>query len=149
MAYTQKTWVSGETPLSADNFNHMEEGIAAAHEDISEVSTRMFKWETVNFSDYITINSGFTINVLNALKRNNEVILYYDLKGTISQYQTVLGTCKKTLLTPSFGSARVGTGTSGVTYPATLLCISNGEFRLHSSVSGTTSAGSIHLILAN
>lgn len=43
MAYTKKTWVSGETPLSADNFNHMEDGIAAAHEDISGLNTKR-KW---------------------------------------------------------------------------------------------------------
>ena len=29
MAYTKKTWVKGGTPLSAENFNHMEQGIAA------------------------------------------------------------------------------------------------------------------------
>ena len=28
MAYTKKTWVKGNTPLSAENFNHMEQGIA-------------------------------------------------------------------------------------------------------------------------
>jgi len=25
MAYTKKTWVKGNTPLSAENFNHMEQ----------------------------------------------------------------------------------------------------------------------------
>lgn len=30
MAYEKINWVSGETKLSADNFNHMEDGIAAA-----------------------------------------------------------------------------------------------------------------------
>ena len=35
MAYTKKTWVKGSTPLSAENFNHMEQGIADAHTEIA------------------------------------------------------------------------------------------------------------------
>ena len=45
MAYTKKTWVSGETPLSAENMNNIENGIANAHEDISELNT---KTNTIN-----------------------------------------------------------------------------------------------------
>ena len=39
MAYTKKTWVSGETPLSAENMNHIEQGVADAHNDISSLNT--------------------------------------------------------------------------------------------------------------
>ena len=35
MAYTKTTWVDGITPLSAANFNHMETGIADAHDGIA------------------------------------------------------------------------------------------------------------------
>ena len=31
MAYEKKTWVKGSTPLSAENFNHIEQGISDAH----------------------------------------------------------------------------------------------------------------------
>lgn len=41
MAYTKKTWVSGETPLSAENMNNIENGIANAHEDISKLNTKI------------------------------------------------------------------------------------------------------------
>ena len=43
MAYTKKTWVSGETPLSAENMNHIEQGVAAAHNDISSLNTKINK----------------------------------------------------------------------------------------------------------
>ena len=39
MAYTKKTWVKGNTPLSAENFNHMEKGIADAHTDIAQLNS--------------------------------------------------------------------------------------------------------------
>ena len=39
MAYTKKTWVKGSTPLSAENFNHMEQGIADAHTDIKQLNS--------------------------------------------------------------------------------------------------------------
>lgn len=42
MAYTKKTWVKGNTPLSAENFNHMEQGIADAHTDIAQLNFLSF-----------------------------------------------------------------------------------------------------------
>lgn len=39
MAYTKKTWVKGNTPLSAENFNHMEQGIADAHSSIAQLNS--------------------------------------------------------------------------------------------------------------
>lgn len=39
MAYTKKTWVKGNTPLSAENFNHMEQGIADAHSAITQLNS--------------------------------------------------------------------------------------------------------------
>ena len=45
MAYTKKTWVKGNTPLSAENFNHMEQGIADAHTDIAQLNSDIRKTE--------------------------------------------------------------------------------------------------------
>lgn len=42
MAYTKKTWVSGETPCSSENFNHMEQGIADAHNKLDELNTKIY-----------------------------------------------------------------------------------------------------------
>ena len=39
MAYTKKTWVKGSTPRSAENFNHMEQGIADAHTEITQLNS--------------------------------------------------------------------------------------------------------------
>lgn len=39
MAYTKKTWVKGSTPLSAENFNHMEQGIDDAHSSIAQLNS--------------------------------------------------------------------------------------------------------------
>ena len=41
MAYTKKTWVKGSTPLSAENFNHMEQGIADAHTEITQLNSEI------------------------------------------------------------------------------------------------------------
>ena len=59
MAYTKKTWVSGETPLSAENMNHIEQGVADAHNDISSLNTKLF-YKLPTDTDFNTIvNNGF------------------------------------------------------------------------------------------
>ncbi len=52
MAYTKKTWVKGNTPLSAENFNHMEQGIADAHTDIAQLNSDMsnLKFDIIRLS---------------------------------------------------------------------------------------------------
>ena len=86
MAYAKKTWVSGETPLSADNFNHMEDGIAAAHEDISGLNTNtLLKTFTIANTDRVEISaiSG------QAIQQGKKVLIdciftqKYDLGGEI------------------------------------------------------------------
>lgn len=58
MAYEKNTWVSGTTPCSADNFNHMEEGIAAAHEAIAEQNTNtLLKTFTIANTDRTEISA--------------------------------------------------------------------------------------------
>jgi len=42
MAYTRTTWLSGETPLSADNMNNIEEGISEALEVIHGLTNFFF-----------------------------------------------------------------------------------------------------------
>lgn len=49
MAYTKKTWVSGETPCSSENFNHMEQGIADAHNKLDELNTNKIKVKTKRY----------------------------------------------------------------------------------------------------
>ena len=55
MAYTKKTWVKGSTPLSAENFNHMEQGIADAHTEITQLnSDKVDKADKANVKWIIT-----------------------------------------------------------------------------------------------
>ena len=44
MAYTKTEWVSGETPLSADNMNHIENGIADLASNVNTLLVTT--WET-------------------------------------------------------------------------------------------------------
>lgn len=62
MAYTKKTWVSGETPLSAENMNNIENGIANAHEDISKLNTKIT--ETNTSANKRVLNNSYGINAL-------------------------------------------------------------------------------------
>lgn len=39
MAYEKRTWVSGVTKCSAENFNHMEDGIETAQKGVDELNT--------------------------------------------------------------------------------------------------------------
>ena len=41
MAYTKTNWVSGETPLSAENLNNIENGVKANEDAINAVNARI------------------------------------------------------------------------------------------------------------
>ena len=41
MAYEKRTWVSGVTKCSAENFNHMEDGIETAQKGVDELNTKI------------------------------------------------------------------------------------------------------------
>lgn len=41
MAYEKRTWVSGVTKCSAENFNHMEDGIETAQKGVDELNTNL------------------------------------------------------------------------------------------------------------
>ncbi len=68
MAYTKKTWVKGNTPLSAENFNHMEQGIADAHTDIAQLNSDMERTKNIVFQ---SSGSGTSISV--TMKNRNTI----------------------------------------------------------------------------
>ena len=68
MAYTKKTWVKGSTPLSAENFNHMEQGIADAHTEITQLNSDMERTKNIVFQ---SCGSGTSISV--AMKNRNAI----------------------------------------------------------------------------
>lgn len=68
MAYTKKTWVKGSTPLSAENFNHMEQGIADAHTEITQLNSDMERTKNIVFQ---SCGSGTSISV--TMKNRNAI----------------------------------------------------------------------------
>ena len=58
MAYTKTTWITGSTPLSANNMNHIEQGIKDAHDMIAAITETIFPVG----SYYETSNSSFNPN---------------------------------------------------------------------------------------
>lgn len=79
MAYTQKTWVSGETPLSAENMNHIEQGVADAHNDISSLNTKIIHYKDVEIK----------LNTVTWKKSTQG--LYYSSEVTVSDVKAILG----------------------------------------------------------
>ena len=61
MAYTKKTWVKGSTPLSAENFNHMEQGIADAHSSIAQLNSDSVFEERSSPNLYVKRNKDIAI----------------------------------------------------------------------------------------
>lgn len=56
MAYEKRTWVSGSTKCSAENFNHMEDGIETAQKGVDELNTKI-KWTNI-YSGSKLLSSG-------------------------------------------------------------------------------------------
>ncbi len=54
MAYEKRTWVSGVTKCSAENFNHMEDGIETAQKGVDELNTNSIE---SNQMAYVTFSS--------------------------------------------------------------------------------------------
>lgn len=84
MAYEKRTWVSGVTKCSADNFNHMEDGIETAQKGVDELNTNMSNgFKMYNSLSALGLSNGKTINqVLYAMPQNSEFWSYFsDMKG--------------------------------------------------------------------
>ena len=60
MAYEKRTWVSGTTPLSAENMNHMEAGIAAANEGVDKLNTDITHVMMPDYSKQVQVTSPYT-----------------------------------------------------------------------------------------
>lgn len=76
MAYTKTTWVNGETPINADNLNHIEGGIKDNETSISNI-TGTILWQNSNpTADFaaqtITLNSS-DYDMLEIFYRSNAV----------------------------------------------------------------------------
>ena len=74
MAYEKKTWVKGSTPLSAENFNHIEQGVADAHNAITQLNSEI---KSENAYQKVGIYRIATKSTVLALKGTN----YYAIAG--------------------------------------------------------------------
>ncbi len=79
MAYTKKTWVKGNTPLSAENFNHMEQGIADAHTDIAQLNSDLKNAFVTQYVELTgTGNNYFYLNRKQGYRLASAILHVYD-----------------------------------------------------------------------
>lgn len=101
----------------------------------------------VNYTSYIEFNDKVTkIYNCTAYKKDNILFLNIDLEGNFPEGETVLGTIKRKLKLTAFGSGRLRTTNSKI-IPATYIGLSEGAFRVHTTTTGTATAGNIILAL--
>lgn len=95
MAYTKTTWVNGETPINADNLNHIEGGIKDNETSINNI-TGTILWEnpnptadfssqeiTLTSSDYDILEIFFCSNTQSPNKT-------FEFRKTIKNYNITL-----------------------------------------------------------
>lgn len=79
MAYTKKTWVKGSTPLSAENFNHMEQGIADAHTEITQLNSDLKNTFITQYAELNgTGNSYFYVDRKQGYRLSSAILHVYD-----------------------------------------------------------------------
>lgn len=92
-------------------------------------------------SDYLSFSSGFTVNTLDATKMGPFVKVHFDISGTISNGENVVGTATAKVRETSYGACRVTGGAQ--MGGASAVVIPSGAVRIYSSESGTGSAGDV------
>ena len=89
MAYEKRTWVSGTTPLSAENMNHMEGGIAAANEGVDKLNTDLKNSEiTVNRTNQVWIAKSYTEYVVCEYTIQSAGVYLAVAKTMLNDYKT-------------------------------------------------------------
>ena len=79
MAYTKKTWVTGSTPLSAENFNHMEQGIADAHSSIAQLNSDLKNSFVTHYAELTgTGNNYFYVDRREGYRLSSAILHVYD-----------------------------------------------------------------------
>ena len=79
MAYTKKTWVKGSTPLSAENFNHMEQGIDDAHSSIAQLNSDLKNSFVTNYAELTgTGNNYFYVDRREGYRLSSAILHVYD-----------------------------------------------------------------------
>lgn len=99
MAYEKRTWVSGVTKCSAENFNHIEDGIETAQKGVDELNTKIVyesmvvnpqnDWFVLSKKEgYCLINAyngdrdSNNISITSIQKQGSHYILFFQQKVT-------------------------------------------------------------------
>ena len=123
MAYTKKTWVKGNTPLSAENFNHMEQGIADAHTDIAQLNSDLKNAFVTQYAELNgTGNNYFYVDRKQGYRLSSAILHVYDTgyirvearlgstRGTFLRWVTGTGTATGWAAGAHQGSGHAGDG---------------------------------------
>ena len=79
MAYTKKTWIKGSTPLSAENFNHMEQGIDDAHSSIAQLNSDLKNAFVTQYAELNgTGNNYFYVDRKQGYRLSSAILHVYD-----------------------------------------------------------------------
>lgn len=95
MAYTKTVWVNGdEPPINADNLNHIENGIEAAHQDISDLNSAIGDLDDLETTDNSSLvaaineaaqsggsGDGLTSAIKSAMLQIAQKVAYIDADG--------------------------------------------------------------------
>lgn len=105
MAYTKKDFTDGETPVSEENLDHMEDGIQQNSQDIDDIedgTTQVENANNANFSDKIVLDvtDGITFSYDTSQNSGDAISVSYesifvrtkiDINGDISLSDTKKG----------------------------------------------------------
>lgn len=108
---------------------------------------RDMEFSSLNFSDYITINSGYVLNTSSAMRISKHIgIFYFEITGTIPVGDTAIGTISSNILLTTYGSCRISGST---TVSGTVMVnISSRLLRVETATAGTGIAGTLILPIA-
>lgn len=62
MAYEKRTWVPGVTKCSAENFNHMEDGIETAQKGVDELNTNSSGYNQMAYVTFSPLGDNWWIS---------------------------------------------------------------------------------------
>ena len=118
--------------------------------DVAEINSSLNDLTAVDYRDYFTLKSGFSISAVGAIKITPKLLyMYYTISGTIANGQTVIANTTSKVIETSWGIGRV-TQSDYTNRPATTIAVSNGgEVRTHTTTPGISTTGCLFLIISD
>ena len=142
------------TPSAAADitFDNTGTGMTATdvQDAVTELNSSLTDLTSVDYRDYFTLKSGFSISDVGAIKITPKLLyMWYTVSGTIANGQTVIANTTAKVIDTSWGIGRV-TQSDYTNRPATTIAVKNGgEVRTHSTTAGISSTGCLFLIISD